>query len=217
MTNPGWHVPSETHAYPPEHFGQDWEMFDPADWSEKDMLDYTYQDEWHAVYGIQLSELIKSGVFDWSRPEIDWKSAAYDDEQYKRFCEYFETRFAFREIGIIPPLEWFSALKRMLVFELMPKYKPLYKAVEDGISPLANEDEYYKRRHIESAYPETMLSGNSDYASDGIDEEYERIKIGNVGEAVQSYLANFESVDKLIGDELEVLFVSMYSSYTNAL
>lgn len=211
------HVQGKTYAYPPEHFGQDWETFNPENWDETEMLDYTYQKEGHSVYGIQLFELMESGVFDWSRPELDWSEAAYDEEQYKRFCAYFVARFRFREIGIIPPLEWMNALHYKLVYELMPKYKPLYSAIADGINPLAGEDEYFKRRNISSAYPETMLSGNSDYASDGVDEEYERIKIYNVGDAVNGFLRKYQSTDKLMADELEVLFIGAYTSYTNAL
>lgn len=201
----------------PAHPFQNVETYDTETFDRESMMDYTYQDEWHAVLSIQLGELVESGVFDWSRPELDWSEAAYDNEQYERFCAYFVARFRFREISIIPPLEWFNALHYKLVYELMPKYNPLYSTIADGYNPLASEDEYYKRRNISSAYPETMLSGNSDYASDGVDEEYERLKIPNVGESEKSYIDNFVTVDKAIGDELESLFVGMYTSYTNAL
>ncbi len=204
------------YAFPPNHPGQDWETFDANDWNESDMLDYTGQFESHAVYTVELCELMQSGVFDWSRPELDWSEAAYDAEQYERFCNYFEQRFMFREISMLPPLQWFTALKRMMVFELMPKYKPLYEQVANGISPLG-ENEYLKRRHITSNYPETLLSGNSDYITTGDDEEYERIKIDNAAQALKEYREGFSSVDKAIGDELEVLFVSMYTSYVNGL
>lgn len=204
------------YAFPPNHPGQEWETFDANDWNESDMLDYTGQMESHAVYTVELCELMKSGAFDWSRPELDWHEAAYDEEQYERFCSYFEQRFMFREIGILPPLQWFTALKRMLVFELMPKYKPLYAQVANGISPLG-ENEYYKERHVSSAYPETLLSGNSDYISSGEDREFERIKIDNAAEALEAYRNGFRSVDAALADELEVLFISMYTSYVNGL
>ena len=204
------------YAFPPNHPGQDWETFDPNDWDESDMLDYTGQFESHAVYTVELCELMQSGVFNWSRPELDWSEAAYNQEQYERFCNYFEQRFMFREIGILPPLQWFTALKRMLVFELMPKYSPMYAQIENGISPLG-ENEYLKRRHITSNYPETLLSNNSDYITTGDDEEYERIKIDNAAQALKEYREGFSSVDKAIGDELEVLFMSMYTSYVNGL
>lgn len=204
------------YAFPPNHMAQEWETFDANDWNESDMLDYTGQMESHAVYTVELCELMQSGAFDWSRPELDWSEAAYNQEQYERFCSYFEQRFMFREIGMLPPLQWFVALKRMMVYELMPKYKPLYAQVENGVSPLG-ENEYYKERHVSSAYPETLLSGNSDYISSGEDREFERIKIDNAAEALEAYRNGFRSVDAALGDELEVLFISMYTSYVNGL
>ena len=204
------------YAYPPNHFGQDWETFDANDWNEGKMLDYTGQMESRAVYTVELCELMQSGSFDWKRPELDWSEAAYDQEQFERFCKYFEARFLFREISMLPPLQWFTALKRMLVYELMPKYKPLYAQVESGIAPLG-ENEYYKERKISSAYPETLLSGNSDYISDGEDREWERVKVNDAAEALESYRNGYRSVDAALADELEVLFISMYTSYANVL
>lgn len=203
------------YAYPPNHFGQEWETFDANDWNGHEMLDYTGQMESHAVYTVELCELMQSGTFDWKRPELDWSEAAYNTEQYERFCKYFEQRFMFREISMLPPLQWFTALKRMLVYELMPKYKPLYAQVENGISPLG-ENEYYKERHVSSSYPETLLSGNSDYISSGEDREFERIKVDNAAEALEAYKNGFRSVDAALGDELEILFISIYTSFVNA-
>ena len=77
------------------------------------------------------------------------------------------------------------------------------------------EKEYYKERHISSAYPETLLSGNSDYISSGEDKEWERIKTDNVADSLEAFKTKYESVDKAIGDELEVLFISMYTSSVN--
>ncbi|MBO6231522.1 MAG: hypothetical protein J6O50_13260 [Ruminiclostridium sp.] len=203
------------YVYKPFHPFQNWEVFNPeTDYTTESMNDYTYQNEWHAVYTVQLGELMQSGTFDWSRDELNWSDAAYSPEQYERFCKYFEDRFRFREISIIPPLEWFYALRRKLVYELMPKYKPLYEQVEGGIAPLG-ENEYLKRRHITSNYPETLLSGNSDYITTGDDEEYERVKVTDAGAAIQAYKDNFESVDAAMADELEVLFVSMYTTNVN--
>ena len=179
-------------------------------------LNYTGDSIWNAVYTIQLGELVESGVFDWSRPELDWSSAAYDDEQYSRVCAYFIERFYYREISMEPFLQWANFLKRKLVYELMPKYKPVYERAEDGINPLQIENEYYKNRTIDSAYPETQLSANSDYITDGRDEEYQRIKEGKTGEMIKDYALNFESVDQLLLDELESMFISMYTANVNA-
>lgn len=178
---------------------------------------YTGRPDWHAVYTVKLGELIQTGVFDWTRPELDWSEAAYDPEQYERVCRYFERRFYYREISLEPALEWFNMLQYRLIYELMPKYKPLYQRIADGYDPLAETDEYYKRRTINSAYPETLLSGNSDYISDGTDEEWERIKEGQLVDAMNKYVVEFNAVDESLLDECEDLFTCMYTANTNGL
>ena len=177
---------------------------------------YTGRDRWNAVYTIQLGELVESRVFDWERPELDWSAAKYDDEQYSRLCAYFIDRFYYREISIEPFKVWANFLKRKLVYELMPKYKPLYERLSEGIDPFAVEDEYYKNRTIESAYPETLLSENADYITDGRDEEYERIKEGNYADMVEKFTTKYKSVDEMLLDELEILFIGLYTANVNA-
>lgn len=184
-------------------------------WSDE-MHDYVGHDEWNAVYTITIGELIESGVFDWSKPELDWSDAAYNPDQYKRVCEYFIERFYYREISLEPFAEWARMLKRKLVFELMPKYKPLYKRIDDGVNPLALSDEYHKRRDIHSDYPQTLLSENSDYLTSGDDLEYETLREGGLTEMLQQFADNYRSVDELLLDELESLFVCMYTMNINA-
>lgn len=182
----------------------------------EEMLDYTGRDEWYAVYTVQLGELVETGVFDWSRPELDWSIAKYDDEQYARVCAYFVERFMYREISIEPFLEWATVLKRKLVYELMPKYSPMYERVAEGIDPFAESDEYYKNRTIQSAYPETLLSDNADYITDGRDEEFERMKEGRTAENAAKYVKLYKGVDEFMLDELESMFVSLYTANINA-
>lgn len=169
---------------------------------------------WHSVFTIQLGELIEFGVFDWNRPELDWSDAAYSPEQYKRVCDYFIARFEYREISIVPPLEWFGILHRKLVYELCPKYNELYKAVAGGYNPIADEDEYYKERKIDSSYPETQLSGNADYISAGTDREYERVRIGKASEAF-AMARELHGVDEMMLDELESCFIGLYTANAN--
>lgn len=180
-----------------------------------DSLTETLPNEWHAVYTIQLGELISSGVFDWESEVLNWKEYAYDTEQHSRFCLYFMERFKYREISILPYLEWANRLHSMLCYELMPKYAPMYKAMENGINPLARRDEFGKDRRIKSAYPETILSGNSDYATDGDDFEYEHLAIDDLPKTQSDYIAQFVSVDEALASELEVLFISMYTVGVN--
>ena len=178
--------------------------------------DYTGINEWFAVYTVQLGELIENGVFDWKSQELDWSRAAYDIEQYERVCEYFIERYRYREISIEPYLEWARMLKRKLVFELMPKYKPLYERVSEGINPLSGENEYYKNRTIESAYPETLLSENADYITDGKDEEFQRIKETNFIDGMENFATRYKTIDEMILDELESMFICMYTTNVNA-
>lgn len=177
---------------------------------------YTGHEQFNAVYTIQLGELVECGLFDWSMDVLDWSSAAYSAEQYERVCEYFIERFYYREISIEPFAEWARYLKRKLVYELMPKYKPLYKRVSEGVNPLAGSNEYYKNRTIQSAYPETLLSENSDYITDGRDEEFQRIKENGLVEALDAFAQAYKDVDQLLLDELESMFVCMYTANVNS-
>lgn len=202
--------------FPPVHSYQKWEEYNPENYNVPEMQEYTYQNEWHAVYTIQLGELIESGVFDWSRPEINWKSAAYNEEQYERVCAYFNERFYWREISTLPIKEWFMHLHRKLVYELMPKYKPVYERIEGGLNPLQSGNEYFKNRRITSSYPETLLSENADYITDGLDEEYQKINEKGIVESLTEYVDIYHDADQLLLDELETLFISMYTSFVNS-
>lgn len=190
--------------------------FDDVSIDPDEMLDYVGTSQWNAVYTVTLGELMETGVFDWKRPELDWSAAQYDEAQYARVCKYFEERYLYREISVLPFLEWANILKRKLVFELMPKYKPLYERVYEGINPFAEKDEYYKNRTIQSAYPETLLSANADYITDGKDEEFERLTEGRTADHIIYYAEHYKGVDELMLSELETMFISMYTANVNA-
>ena len=217
VENPYAPAPGTEIGIPPVHFGQEWETYQNNIWEVEKQLVYKYQNEWHAVYTVYLGELMESGVFDWSRPELDWSGAAFDEQQYKRVCDYFNLRFKWREISILPIIKWFDYLRNKLVYELMPKYKPLYERVAEGVNPLAGENEYYKNRTIQSAYPETLLSDNADYITDGRDEEFQRIKEKGTADAMEIFAAKYKGVDELLLDELEILFIGMYTTNVNGL
>lgn len=185
--------------------------------SNEDIRDYTGDELWNAIYTVQLGELVENGVFDWSSDVLNWESAAYSPEQYERVCNYFIERYRYREISTEPYLEWALMLKRKLVYELMPKYKPLYEIFENGINPLQKEDVYFKSRIVDSEYPETLLSANSDYASYGKDEENEKVTEGNIIEALSYFTDAFKGIDEMLVDELECMFVSLYTMNVNAL
>ena len=191
--------------------------YEPIDMDTQAWEDFTgFKEQFNAVYTVQLGELIEIGLFDWTNPALDWSAYAFDAEQYTRVCDYFKQRFYYREISIVPFGEWANYLHYKLCFELSPKYNPLYQNAKDGINPLADSNEYYKNRTIQSAYPETLLSDNSDYITDGKDEEFQRIKEGNFTELSTKYYAEFRAIDAAMLDELETLFISMYTLNVNA-
>lgn len=181
-----------------------------------DALGYTGKNRWNAIYTIQLGELIEHGIFDWSDPLLDWSDAAYDEAQYNRVCDYFVERYRFQEISLEPFYEWATMLHSSIVFELMPKYRPIYEALADGIDILQTSDDFEKRRRIGSDYPETLLSGNSDYISDGTDEEYEHLTEGDPTDQLAKYAKTFTGVDQLMLDDLQGFFLSLYTISANA-
>ena len=177
-----------------------------------EVTEWTGREQWNAVYTIALGELIEHDLFDWSSEHLDWKQAAYNEEQYARVCDYFIERFRFREISIVPFLEWAYTLRRKLVYELMPKYRLMYKMLDDDFDLAQDGVDYSKRRVIGSEYPETLLSGNSDYINTGTDEENEKIHRGNLLDAYLKYQQEFQAIDKQLLDELEVMFIGMYTT-----
>ena len=170
-------------------------------------------DEWHAVYTIQLSELMSEGLDIWSY--IDWRSSAIDEAQYKRICSGFEQRFMWREISMEPFSVWAQRVAYKLNYELMPKYRPLYLAESQGFNLLADYDEYMKHRDIGSDYPETLLSGNSDYISTGRDIEEEKLRLANVPDQYEKIYEKYRSIDQMILDELDCMFIGLYTANVN--
>ena len=184
----------------------------------EEFMHATGRPEFHDVQTITLGELIRDGVFTWDK--IDWKSAAYSDTQYERLCTAFEDRFYFREIGITPIYAWLKKLRYKLVYELMPKYRPLYAQLDSGeYDPLQSGGEYGREREIASEFPETLLNGSDEtYASSGNDKEYEIVRQDGVfTEKYAMYVELFRTMDAAILDELETLFSCLYSTNLNGL
>lgn len=170
-----------------------------------------FEPDYHAVYSVQLCELINGGLIDFSSTEWDFDS--YNEEQRNRLWEKFKNRFYYREIGIIPYKRWKTELLRKLN-EIMPKYKPAYKALEDGQSIFQTYGEYGKSRNIHSEFPQTLLGGNQDYASNGTDKQHEEIYTGNWMEQIAKLKA-YDDVDIMILNELETFFSVMFSVNLN--
>ncbi len=138
-----------------------------------------------------------------------WRFDAYDDAQYERLCVKFLNRFYDREVSITVPNRWKRAYLRKLN-EIMPKYKLLYARVEQGVNPFQDSRDREKSRDIFSDFPETMLSGNSDYASTGNDREADTMHEGSAIDKAAEFARAWEDVDVMILDELKhVLFTGI--------
>ena len=156
---------------------------------------------------ITLGEWYEMGFYDPS--DDSWRFDAYDDAQYERLCEKFLDRYYYREVSIPLPAQWKRAYLRKLN-EIMPKYKLLYARVEQGVNPLQEYRDREKSRDIFSDFPETMLSGNSDYASTGNDRESDMLREGNTTELLTQFARDWQDVDVLVLNELEhVLFTGI--------
>lgn len=178
---------------------------------EVEQFDITYFDEFHSVYSIQLCELIEGGWIDFN--SHDWDFDCFDEEQRNRFWTKFKRRFYWREIGIMPPGQWKWELLRKLD-EIMPKYKPAYQAIKDGVDIFRHYGEYGKSRNIYSDFPQTMLGNNQDYASNGTDREHEEIYLGDWIDQIAK-LKTYDDVDVCILKELETMFSCMFTVNVN--
>ena len=168
-------------------------------------------DEYHSVFSIQLCELINDGWIDFS--DSSWDFDYYNEEQRNRFWKKFERHYYWREIGIMPPKQWKWEVLRKLD-EIMPKYKPIYKMLDDGQNILQHYGEYGKSRNIFSEFPQTQLGNNEDYASNGTDREHEEIYLGDWMEQLEK-LKTYNDVDVMILNELETFFSCMVTVNIN--
>lgn len=167
--------------------------------------------EYHAVYSIQLCELINEYGINFS--DSEWDFDYFDEEQRNRLWSKFEKRFYWREIGIMPPKRWQWEVIRKLN-EIMPKYKPAYQALKDGQNILQHYGEYGKSRNVFSDFPQTLLGDNQDYASNATDREHENIYLGDWMEQMAK-LKSYDDIDVMILKELETMFSVMFTVNVN--
>lgn len=226
---------------------------------------YEKRSDWHGSYTIPLGELIECGWLDWSEDSWNWSNFAFNAETYERLTTAFNERFFDQEICITPPGVWKRKLLYKIKYELCPKYNRMYAMEEEKYcfdtvttsdesseaSTIGTEtfteqekrDDYGKSRNIESSFPETLLSGNSDYASTGQDSEHETIaensktrSESNDSQNISSnqktttekfkasdfvYLserfATLNGIDQRFLDDLQIMFASLWSVSTNGL
>lgn len=191
--------------------------------------EYEKVPDFHAAFSVTLGELIESGWLNWLEESWDWSAWAYDDETFKRLTDAFNERFFDQEICITPPGIWKRKLLYKIRYELCPKYNRLYAAEKAKYDLASKEstkvDDYGKDRRIDSSFPETLLSANSDYASAGSDSEYEHINEKTVSDnfKLKDYLelsdlfATYQSIDKRFLDDLQTMFASIWSVSINGL
>lgn len=168
--------------------------------------------DYHAVYSVQVCELVNDGfdVFgDEGWEQIDWPSDENPESWLSQTRSRLEgkllRKFWFAEIDPRVPGIWRYDLTTKMQL-IMPKYREVYKAVADGLSPLADSDVYEKNRRVYSDYPAAQLDNNTrDYASTADDYESERVELGDVIEKM-SRLSTYNDVDAAVLEELECCF-----------
>lgn len=178
--------------------------------------------DYHAVMTIQLVELVNDGIFSWSRAPLEGcfdGLKALEGNIDERLKAMFIERNQWREISIVPFLQWAQQLAYKIKYELVPKYEPMYKAIAAGdFDPLHISDEYYKERIVDSRFPETLLNGsNESYLSAGHDREYEKIDSGDAIDLATRYYTEYIAIDEAFMNELDVFFVDLWSVSANVL
>ena len=168
--------------------------------------------DYHAVYSVQVCELVNDGFEVFGDPgwdEIAWPSDSDPKSYLSKTRERLESKllrkFWFAEIDPRVPGIWRYDLTTKMQL-IMPKYREVYEAVADGLSPLTDSDAYEKNRRVYSDYPAAQLDNNTrDYASTADDYESERIEIGDVMDKM-SRLSTYNDVDAAVLEELECCF-----------
>lgn len=168
--------------------------------------------DYHATFSIQLCELMDANVIDFTKAPFNLHR--YSDEQFERVINLLKEHYYYRELNVLPVRRWMREFNRRWN-EVAPKYDYLYKALEDGASPLNILDEFDKGRDVFSEFPQTMLSDNEDYASHGTDYEHEKVTVGDFTDASVKVRDRWDTPDKMLIDEMEPLFVHLVTANYN--
>lgn len=166
--------------------------------------------DYHAVYSIQLCELVDGGFKPfgdkrWNK--LDW----YSKDVKTRIEEKLLARYWYREIGIFPAGEWRHELTRTMG-EILPKYNLLYKALDENTNALADSDVYSKDRTVYSDFPATQLNNKTnDYAKNAYDHQNETVTQGSYLDKAADIKSRYNDIDVMILDEMEVCFSCLES------
>lgn len=171
-----------------------------------------YGHEWHNVITVTLGELYEDNWFD--PTDETWQWDWYNEDQYYRVCNKFIDHYWDREIGILPPGKWKRRYVN-LMNEIMPKYKFVYKMLDDGINILMASDIYSKNRRIYSEFPATQIQADvQDYAANANDYESETITYNDWISTLER-LRRYKDPDLMIIEECDPLFSCFYTVNTN--
>ena len=197
---------------PPNKMGRP-PLTPPPTWGVDPMGDMMPQEDFHAVVSITLGELMRWNFIVWGEPSWTWDF--WDEKQYWRVSEKIENHYWEREIGVLPPGSWKREFMRKMN-EIMPKYKLLYRAIDDGVDSLIRVGtDYGKARNVGSNFPATQIRETSDYASDASDSQYENQHDGNFLDQAEK-LKQYEDVDLQIVNELDSMFSSLLTVNINS-
>jgi hypothetical protein len=155
---------------------------------------------------------VDGGIVDFRKEPFNLHK--YSADQFERVINLLQEHYYYREISCLPVRRWMREFNRKWN-EIAPKYDYLYKALDDGASPLNILDEYEKGRDIFSEFPQTMLSDNEDYASHGTDFEHEKITVGDFAAAADRLQRAYDTVDTRIINDMDSLFVHLVSANFN--
>ena len=186
-----------------------------------DVEKYTPKDFEHrymAIETITLAQLLQMEAFSWDDERLSGCFDGLGDAIASRLQNAFVARYLYEEIAVLPPGQWIQRLGAKIRYQLVPKYKPLYDAIASGdFNPTIKGSEWHKERRIRSEFPETQISGNSDYLSDGEDSEYQTIRTDDQLALSELYYNSYKDIDTAFLDELEIMFATIWSVQVNAL
>ena len=175
--------------------------------------EYCDDPDYHAVVTIKLCELVNDGFCDKVFSGWDWPS--YNDEQDLRLRTKIMNHYWFREIALVPPGIFKHEFIRKMN-EIMPKYIPLYRLMDESPELYGGGSEWYKGRDIYSDFPQTQLSGdNGDYASSGNDREFQRIKQADIIDTAKR-LSDYNDIDLMIVNDMSSLFSCLFTVNTSS-
>lgn len=167
----------------------------------------TVNSDWHDTQTVKLGELMEQGFEPFG--DEDWANAGwYTDEQRARVEKLIVRRYKYYEIAISPPLVWRDLMTGRAI-EVVPKYTPFYKALDEGAMLTAEADEWTKNRSVYSDFPATQLNTElQDYAANSNDYQGETIRQGDYLERLKS-LDNYRTLDAQLLGEFRTFFSTL--------